>query len=588
MKLQSLFPFMNWLPNVTKGSLRADLLAAITGAVIVLPQGVAYAFIAGMPPEYGLYSAMIVSVLASMFGSSKHMITGPAAAISIVVMSAASGYSTSGAMTPDFISTVITLTFMVGAIQLAMGLARLGNLVNFISHTVVIGFTSGAAILIAASQLKHLFGIPVPDGLSFIAGLEVVLSELGDINPYSLAIGLSTLISAILVKKFLRGWPHLLIGMLVGSVVCFVLDGEQQGIALVGALPGTLPPFGLPDLSLESLSALGSGAFAIALLGLIEAVSIARAIAVRSGQRIQGNQEFIGQGLGNFIGSFFSCFAGSGSFTRSGANYDAGAQTPLAAVMAAGFLVLVVLFLPDLTRYLPLSAMAGTVLLIAWNLFDLHHMKEIFHASKQERLVFIVTFASTLLVKLEFAIYIGVFASMVLYLNRTCRPGVIRVAPIQNHPQRLVRNVARYDLSECPQMPMLRFDGSIYFGSVDHFQGVFRRYSKITESGNELIDEANRALLINARGINFIDLAGADMLVQETRRLEKEGIQLWITSLKGTVIDELKQSGHYDKIGPQHFIESTSEAIAKAVPQLDADVCARCPHKIFRECPGRG
>ncbi|MGB1090518.1 MAG: SulP family inorganic anion transporter, partial [Oceanobacter sp.] len=319
MKLQSLFPFMNWLPNVTKGSLRADLLAAITGAVIVLPQGVAYAFIAGMPPEYGLYSAMIVSVLASMFGSSKHMITGPAAAISIVVMSAASGYSTSGAMTPDFISTVITLTFMVGAIQLAMGLARLGNLVNFISHTVVIGFTSGAAILIAASQLKHLFGIPVPDGLSFIAGLEVVLSELGDINPYSLAIGLSTLISAILVKKFLRGWPHLLIGMLVGSVVCFVLDGEQQGIALVGALPGTLPPFGLPDLSLESLSALGSGAFAIALLGLIEAVSIARAIAVRSGQRIQGNQEFIGQGLGNFIGSFFSCFAGSGSFTRSGA-----------------------------------------------------------------------------------------------------------------------------------------------------------------------------------------------------------------------------------------------------------------------------
>ncbi|MGB1091453.1 MAG: ribonuclease E/G, partial [Oceanobacter sp.] len=278
----------------------------------------------------------------------------------------------------------------------------------------------------------------------------------------------------------------------------------------------------------------------------------------------------------------------SGSFTRSGANYDAGAQTPLAAVMAAGFLVLVVLFLPDLTRYLPLSAMAGTVLLIAWNLFDLHHMKEIFHASKQERLVFIVTFASTLLVKLEFAIYIGVFASMVLYLNRTCRPGVIRVAPIQNHPQRLVRNVARYDLSECPQMPMLRFDGSIYFGSVDHFQGVFRRYSKITESGNELIDEANRALLINARGINFIDLAGADMLVQETRRLEKEGIQLWITSLKGTVIDELKQSGHYDKIGPQHFIESTSEAIAKAVPQLDADVCARCPHKIFRECPGRG
>lgn len=566
-------PFLSWGRSINQRTLRADVMAGITGAVIALPQAVAYAFIAGLPPEYGLYSAIIISVIAALFGSSWHMVSGPAAAISIVIMSVVSGL---GELDPaQYLSAVLTLTLLVGLMQLGMGILRLGSLVNFISHSVVIAFTAGAAILIGASQLKHVLGVAVPGGLSFIDGLLALLDQTDAVNYISLGVGAITLLSALLVRRLNRRWPHLLIGMTVGSVTCLLLNGADQGVALVGALPGTLPPLSLPDLSANTIQPLASGAFALALLGLIEAVSIARAIALRSQQQISGNQEFIGQGLANTIGSFFSCFASSGSFTRSGANYDAGAKTPLAAVFSAGIQASVLLLAPGLTAYLPLPAMAGAVLLIAWNLIDLHHIRQIIKSSRNETLVLTVTFLATLFVELEFAIYIGVFLSLALYLRRTSRPSVMEVAPIPDHPRRQIKNTQRFSLQQCPQLKIIRIDGSLFFGAIDHIQQRIRALS------NE--GDTNRLLIIG-KGINFIDVAGAEMLIQESRRLQQRGGKLMFSSLKGTVMDELRANGYLQRIGEELFYDSPEAALSDSVVQLNKEVCQRCSARIFREC----
>ncbi len=567
-------PFLGWGHNLNRQTLTADLIAGLTGAVLVLPQGVAYAFIAGLPPEYGLYTAIVASVIASLFGSSWHLVSGPTAALSIVVMSVASGIGESDPQ--QYVGAVLTITLLAGLMQLALGLLRLGSLVNFISHTVVIGFTAGAAILIGASQLKHLFGIAVPNGVSFIQGLAQLFSQLADANPYSLAIGLTTLLTAVLIRRLNRSWPHLMIGMIAGGLACLIIDGAARGVAMVGALPGTLPQLSMPDLSPSTLQALTSGAFAIALLGLIEAVSIARSIAIRSHQQIDGNQEFIGQGLSNIIGSFFSCYASSGSFTRSGANYDAGARTPMAAIFAAAILAAILLTVPGITAFLPLPAMAGAILLIAWNLIDFHHISQIIRSSRNEAIVLAVTFLATLFIELEFAIYIGVFLSLAMYLRRTSKPTVMEVAPNPGHPRRQIRNIQRYALDQCPQLKIIRIDGSLFFGAIDHIQ---QRIRALTREGS-----GTNVILVIGKGINFIDVAGAEMLIQEAQRLQKRGGKLIFSSLKGTVIDELRANGYLEKIGEELFYDSPQAALDDTVQALNQNTCDHCEHRIFREC----
>ena len=570
-RLTQWLPFLSWARGMDRQSLRRDLMAGVTGAVIALPQGIAYALIAGLPAAYGIYSAIVTCILASLFGSSRHMVSGPTAALSIVVASVVGSTVTAP---HHYISAVLTLTFLVGVIQLVFGLLRLGTLVNFISHTVVVGFTAGAAILIATSQFKYLLGVSLPHGLAFAGKLEALVHKVATLNPYALAIGITTLGTAVLVRKFRRQWPHLLIGLAMGTLLSIFLGGQSRGIQLIGALSGSLPPFTPPDLSLSSLQTLGSGAFAIALLGLIEAVSIARAIALRSHQAIDGNQEFIGQGVSNLVGSLFSSFVGSGSFTRSGANYDAGAQTPLAAILSSVLLALVLMLAPGITAVLPLPAMAGAILLIAWNLIDREQIAKILRANRQEVLVLVVTLLSTLFIRLEYAIYVGVGISLILYLRRTSQPRVISVAPIQDHPQRLIRNVLRHQLQECPQLKLIRLDGSLFFGATDHVQQQIRQMSHSPQS----------RLLVIAKGVNFIDIAGAEMLVQEAERMEKSGGQLLISSLKGPVLNELESSGHLQKLSTQWLFLSPEAAIARMVPRLDHDICAGCSARIFNEC----
>ncbi|MBE9568073.1 MAG: SulP family inorganic anion transporter, partial [Proteobacteria bacterium] len=301
MKLAALFPFLSWFRLVNAQTLKADFIAGLTGAVIVLPQGVAFATIAGLPPQYGLYTAMVTPIIAALFGSSHHLISGPTTAISIVVFAAISHHAEPG--TPEFISLALTLTFLAGVYQLGFGLARLGKLVNFVSHNVVAGFTAGAAILIATSQMKHVLGIDIPKGETFVHTWLEIFSNISSTNLYLITIGVATLFTAILIKRFMPKIPNLLAGMIVGSLIALIFKEHTDSIKLVGEIPAQLPPLSMPDFSYASIKMLAPEAFAIALLGLIEAVSISRAVATKSSQRINANQEFIGQGLSNMVGS---------------------------------------------------------------------------------------------------------------------------------------------------------------------------------------------------------------------------------------------------------------------------------------------
>jgi len=576
MNLKAIFPFLYWFRFISKESLKADLIAGLTGAVIVLPQGVAFATIAGLPPEYGLYTAMVTPIIAALFGSSYHLVSGPTTAISIVVFAAISHHAEPG--TPEFISMALTLTFLAGVYQLAFGLARLGALVNFVSHTVVIGFTAGAAILIATSQMKHILGVYVPKGETFLHTWMDIFSELGDINFYLVIIALLTLLSAIIVKKILPKFPNLLIGMVVGSVLAFFLKGQTDSIKLVGEIPAQLPPFSSPLFTFEAVKTLAPEAFAVALLGLIEAVSISRSIATKSSQRIDANQEFVGQGMSNMVGSFFSSYAGSGSFTRSGINYEAGAKTPLSAIFAALILMVIVLLIAPLTAYLPIAAMGGIILLVAYNLVDIHHIKSILKFSKSESAILLTTFFATLFLELEFAIYLGVLLSLIFFLAKTSTPNIETLAfdiPPDDNNRKLI-NIQKKPVKQCPQLKIIQIDMSIYFGSINHIQNRI----------NQIVDhERINHILIVGSGINFIDLSGAEALVAEGNRLSKMGGGLYFVGLKPSVYEFAAKSCFISNIGANNFFDSKTDAIRILYRKLDKDICTKCPSQIFKECP---
>ena len=569
------FPFLVWGRTLTKQSLKADLFAGLTGAVLVLPQGVAYALIAGLPAVYGIYTAIVTPIIAGLFGSSRHLISGPTAAISIIVMKIASELAETG--TEEFVAVALTLTFLCGLVQWGLGLARLGSMINFISHTVVLGFTAGAALLIAASQLKHFLGYDSNGGANVIDSLLALWHNLGNISPYAAVIAFTTLMSAIAIKRFLPRWPNMLIAMVIGSLVCWLISGDEHGIALVGALPRSLPTPSLPDLSQETVATVLPGAMAVAVLGLIEAVSIARSIAIRSGQRISGSREFMGQGLSNVVGSFFSCYAGSGSFTRSGANYDSGAQTPMAAVFAALFLILVLLLIPGVTAYLPLPVMAGIIVLVAWNLIDFHHIITVLKSDRQEMGIFFVTFFCTLFVQLEFAIYFGVILSLVMFLRRTSIPQLVVVAPKSFEMGTELRGIKRFGLQECPQMKIVRIDGSIFFGSVNHILGRLRNLC------NENTTEKH--LMLICTSVNVVDLAGLEMLHQEKERLKGIGGNLYLVGLKSGVRHEISRMGGMEKLRSSTFFATPDLALKFIVPTLDEPKCENCTKRVFQQCP---
>lgn len=568
--LKKVFPFLTWLP-LAKRSLKDDLIAGITGTIIVIPQAVAFAMIAGLPPIYGFYTAMITPIVAALFGSSYHLISGPTTAISIVVYSTLVKFVNPETDLEAFVSLALVLTFLAGLFQFAMGLLKMGKLVNFVSHSVIIGFTAGAGILIAFKQLKHVFGIKVPQGSTILEIVTYIGKHISETNWYVFIVAIGTLLIALIIKLFIKPLSryYMLIAMVLGSVIAIILGGDANGIQTVGDIPSNLPPFRMPDLSYENISKLSSGAMVLALLGLIEAVAIARAIGLHTHQKIDGNQEFIGQGLSNLIASFFSSYAGSGSFTRSGVNHQAGAKTPMSAIIASVLLMVVLLLFAKYASFLPKAAMGGIILLVGYNLIDFHHIKQVYKSSGKELIVLSITLLGTLFFDLEFALIAGILTSFFFYMERTSKPNIAILAVDKD--KRLVNTIRDRDALECSNLKIVRIDGSLYFGSIE----------KISDYFSKLYDENKiQHVLIAADGINFIDLAAAEWLTNEIIKWQKNRGGIYIAGLKMVSQDILQNGGFIDKMGKQIFFKDKKTAIADIHRKIDKP----CDVKAFDEC----
>jgi len=575
MNIADLFPARLWLHKVNANSLRADAFAGFTNAALVLPQGVAFATIAGLPPEYGLYTAMVTAVVAAIFGSSMVMISGPTTAISAVLFATLSDIASPG--TEQYIQLALLMTIMVGIFQVAGGIGRLGGLVSFVSHSVLTAFTAAAALLIAVSQLAGLLEVNVERGGNVVERIIRLVEQLSETNPLAVLIGVTTLVSALILQKIAPKLPGFLFALVIGSVLAWALDASAKGVSMVGQLNAFLPTFDPPSVRLNDIADLAPGAAAIALIALLEAISIGRAFAVRRREDFDANQEMIGQGLSNVVGGFFQCYAGSGSFTRSGVNAAAGAVTPMSGIFASAFLALILLLVAPLVAYIPTPAMAGLILVVAYKLIDVKELRHIITSKSPEAVVLFLTLGSGLFIELDFAIYVGVIASLCVFIYDSAYPDLPVTAPyIDDKGDRKFRNVATLGLKQCPQLVSLRLDGPLFFGSVEHVE------NKIKELRKQHPGQVHMVLYL--KGMGKIDLAGADLLIKHIREMKAAGGSFRIVAIFPPLLRSLERFHVIEELGKGNLHSSKGDAVAEATKQLNFDICKICMLDVFREC----
>ncbi len=552
-------------------------MAGFTNAAIVLPQGVAFAIIAGLPPEYGLYTAMVVTFISALWGASMIMVSGPTTAISAVMFASVSEFAEPG--TALYISLAITLTLMVGAIQLSAGLARLGGLISFVSHSVITGFTAAAALLIAASQLSGALGITTERGGGVVERLHRVWENLGQTNLTAVYISAVTLAVLLVVMKINKRLPSYVLALAAGSVIGVILDAPDQGVAMFKALSSVIPSFVAPEITFTVIQDLLPSAFAVAFIGLLEAISIGKGFAMRRQDSYDSNQEIIGQGMGNIFGSFFQSYAGSGSFTRSGLNAESGAQTPIAAISASVFLLLLLLILAPFVSYVPVPAMATLILYVAWKLIDFEEIKHIVQDSQSETLIVFGTFLTGILLELDLAILVGVLLSISVFLHKSANPIVSVGAPTEAAGRRVFMNAHAYNLDQCPQIVAMRLDGPLYFASVEHVATQFAKF--------EELDGKHRTRLINLVGVGKIDLSGAAFLLKEIQVSRAQGVDTYLLVANPEVLKLLRRFHVIDALGEENLFPHKSEALNAAVANASGDICATCKLRLFHECSSK-
>ena len=501
-----LFPFLSWLPRQTRASVGRDLIVGLSGAILALPQSIAYALIAGLPPEYGLYAAIIPVLIACLWGSSWHLICGPTAAISIVLYASVSPLAVPGSQ--DYVTLILLLTFLAGVFQWLLGMLRFGALVNFVSHSVVLGFTLGAAVVIALGQLPNLLGLDLPNQATALNSLMSLISHIGALDWPSLILGLGTLALGIILKLLLPRWPTLLITLALSGLLVWLWPTMFGHVKLVSSFVGKLPPFSPLPMDLELVLRLLPSAVAVGMLGLVTSLSIARSLSARSQQLLDANQEVRAQGLSNIVGGFFSGSLSAGSFTRSALSYEAGACSPLTGVFSALWVALFAVTGAALIAHIPVPSMAGSILLISWGLVDHRGIRSLFRVSRAEFVVMALTCVATLLLELQTAIYAGVLASLFFYLKRTSQPRVQHWRDGDDD--------------------VLRVGGSIFFGASHYLQVRLQRLQ-----GSRVV--------IDAQQINFIDYSGVEMLHQEARRLLRQDRSLTLRRARPQVVEELRK-----------------------------------------------
>lgn len=563
------------LRGVRRAGLRHDVGAGLTVAVVAIPQSIAYAAIAGLPAEVGLYAAVVASVAGALWGSSRHLSTGPTNAISLLVLSVVSPLAVVGSAA--FVAAAGALAVLVGVVCLGFAVLRLGMLVNFASRAVLLGFTAGAGVLIAAGQLKYLLQLDVPRSPYLYRTLVGVMERLSEANPASLAVGLGTLAAVITLQRLSSRVPAALLGLVIASAFAAAVGAARLGLTVVGEIPRTLPgltPFDLAWLlDNQVLAALASGAVAVAALSVVEAISIAREVARQSGDRVNVNQELVGQGMANLAAGVLGGYPVSGSFTRTAVNYQAGARTHLAGVLCGGFVLLGVLLFGPLAAYLPHASLAGLILLIAARMVDWRGIRRVLRTSPSEAVVMGATFAATLVLSLEFAILSGIILSLALYIYQSSMPTVHPVVPDETFRH----FVERPGQPQCPQLAVVNIRGALYFGAVAHVE-------------DELLANLERNpgqhfLLLRLHGVSHCDLSGIDALEGIVRLYRDSGGDVFIVQAREPVRELMRAAGFEALLGEDHFLEQENAVDLLFERVLDPAVCCyECEHRVFAEC----
>ncbi len=555
--------------------IRPDLVAGATVAVLATPQCIAYAAIAGLPPTYGLYSAVVATIAGALWGSSRHLSTGPTNAISILVLSILTPLAAIG--TPEYLVAASAMAVMVGVLCIVFGFARLGMLVNFASRSVLLGFTAGAGVLIGVGQLRNLLNIDIPRSPHLWHTLLNLGSNLDEIHFISLILGGTTVVAILVIDGFTRRLPGALLALVGAGVAVAALGVERLGIAVVGEVPRAMPQ--VTEFSLkwmferDIVGALLMGALAVSALGLVEAISIAREIARQSGEHLDVNQELIGQGMANISAGIFSGYASSGSFTRSAVNFQSGARSQMSSVFCGLFILAGVLAFGPLAAYLPRASLAGLIMLIAYRMVDWRGVRRVMRGSRSETGIMVSTFVATLVVPLEFAVLAGIILSLAIYIYKSSMPTVESVVPDENFHQFVVRPRAPV----CPQVGIIKIEGSLFFGAATHVEDALL--------ANFEANPGQTVLLLRMHGVDRCDMSGIDVLEGILRVYRGAGGDLYLTHVRPSVRDFMRLTGFEHILGSDRFLKPDHAVEFLFNEVIDSAVCCyECEHRVFAEC----
>ncbi len=564
-------PFLHWLPRYDRSDLPGDLQAGLTTAVMLIPQGMAYAMLAGLPPIVGLYASLVPLAIYSLLGTSRELAVGPVAMVSLLVAQAVTPLAEQGSA--SYVALAVMLALMVGAMQLMMGVLRLGFLVNFLSHPVISGFTSAAALIIGFSQLKHLLGADIERSSNIFKVLGAALQQFESWHLATLVIGVGSIVALVAMKKYAPRLPRALVVVVAGTLAVVGFDLANDGVKVVGSVPAGLPELAAPlswpadvyaqeglwaalQALVDPLAPLLAPAIVISLVSFMESISVAKAFARQGRYEVDPNQELVALGAANLGGSFFGAYPVTGGFSRTAVNAQAGAKTPLAGLITASVIALTLLWLTPLFYYLPKAVLAAIIFTAVFGLIDLHEVKHLWRVKRSDLALLVLTFAATLGLGIEEGILLGVGASLALFVVRTTRPHTAVLGRLPGTS--IYRNVDRYPEAETtPGVLAVRIDAQLYFGNVSFLKEILARLE------DERVEGSLRAVVLDASGMNQLDSSAEGALHELLLAYEDRGVRLVLTNVKGPVRDVMKRSGLWDRLGPEGRALSVHEAIER-------------------------
>lgn len=554
-RIQAFIPALQWLPNYNKEDLSGDVSAGMIVAVMLIPQGMAYAMLAGLPPVIGLYSATIPLFVYALLGSSKQLAVGPVAIVSLLVFSGVSSLAEPG--TDEYIAYVFLLSLMVGVIKLILGLLRLGVLVNFVSHAVISGFTSAAAIIIGLSQLNHLLGFELPQSENVFVLLLLAAQQFSGIHPLTFLLGLGSIAVMVFLKRVAPRFPAPLLVVAGSTLIVYLFQLDQWGVKIVGDIPKGIPRFSLPAFSMESITSLFPIALTIAFIGYMESIAIAKAIASKENYQVDANKELRALGLANIVGSFFSSYPVTGGFSRSAVNYQSGARTGLASMITVFLIFLTLLFFTPVFYYLPRTVLAAIIMVAVFGLIDVKEAKRLFQLKKVDGWTLLITFVATLVLGIEDGILLGVAVSLLVFIARSARPHTAVLGDLSK--QNVFHNIAHDpEVKTEEDILIFRMDASLYYPNMAFLEEKLRAE----------VDQRPKLqwIILDFSGVNDMDGISVDTWERIIDRYQEKGISFLLVGIKGSIRDLVTKA-----CWPEKYGEIAFQSLHEALQSIEAE-----------------